>query len=111
MAMPAILLVEGDADIDIDITLTDKSNGDAPIDVSSSVVRLYYIEQGGTALVATVVCTAPNGGADGLVRARLPAACMANPGLFEGEFEVTTGTQVQTVYDIQKFKVRDQREV
>lgn len=111
MSRDTILLVQGDQNIDIDITLTDKSNGDAPIDVSASTVRLFYRELGADELTATVVCTMPNGGTDGLVRATLPAACMAEAGVYEGEFEIETGSKKQTVYDKQKFKVREQIEV
>lgn len=110
-ARNTILLVQGDANVDIDVTLTDKSNGDAAIDLTSSDVVLYYRAADGTTLTATIACTKPSGGSDGLVRATLPAACMSVSGPYEGEFEVTTGSKVQTVYDIQKFKVRDQIEV
>lgn len=106
-----VLLVQGDVNVPIDINLTDASNGDAPVDVTGATVRLYYRELGADVLTATVVCTLPNGGADGLVRATLPAACMAKAGTFEGEFEISIGAKVQTVYGKQKFKVRNQVEV
>ncbi len=106
-----ILLVQGDVDVDIDITLTDKSNDDAAIDVTSSTVVLFYRAVGADALTATVTCSKPNGGGDGLVRATLPAACMADVGAYEGEFEIQTGSKKQTVYQKQKFQVREQLEV
>lgn len=107
----SILLVQGDANVEIDITLTDRSNNDAAINVSASTVRLYYKEIGADELTATVVCTLIGDGTDGGVRATLPAVCMEEAGSYEGEFEITTGSKVQTVYDKQKFKVRAQVEV
>jgi hypothetical protein len=111
MSRQTIHLVQGDQNIDVDITLTDKANDNAPIDVSASTVRLFYRKLGADALTATVVCTQPNGGTDGLVRATLPAACMVDVDVYEGEFEIETGSKKQTVYDKLKFKVREQLEV
>lgn len=103
-----VKLVQGDADVDIEVTLTDQSDGSA-IDISAADVLLFYRKVGASALTATVVCTKP--GAIGKVIATLPAVCMAESGAYVGEFQLTTGSKIQTVNQKQKFRVREQLEV
>jgi len=100
-------LVQGDQNVDVDFTVTDKNTGLA-VNLSGSTVKLYYRKIGDTALTATVIGTLPGGGSDGKVRAALTAACMLNAGRYEGELEITIGTKIQTVRKKAKFDVRAQ---
>jgi hypothetical protein len=108
--IPAIKLVQGDTAPDIDITLTDEDTG-AAINVSNGgdVVKLYFRKVGETTLEATITATKPNGGADGLVRFTWPSTALEDEGAYQGEIEITFSTgKKQTMYDILKFKVREQ---
>ena len=105
-----IRLVKNDTAPDVDFTLTDAQTGGA-INVSNAgdVVRLYFRLKGATALKATITCTKPNGGADGVVRAVWPALSLDTAGEFEGEIEITFSSgKKQTVYNKINFSVRDE---
>lgn len=100
-------LVQGDQNVDVDFTITDKNTGLA-VNLTGATVKLYYRKIGDTALTATVNCTLPGGGSDGKVRAALTAACMVTAGRYEGELETTIGSKIQTVRKKAKFDVRAQ---
>lgn len=105
-----IKLVQSDLGPDIDVTMTDDDTGLA-INVSNigDVVVFYFRKIGETALVATILCTKPNGGADGVVRITWPALALAAAGDYEGEIQITFSTgKVQTMYEKLKFTVREQ---
>jgi hypothetical protein len=110
MASRTIKLVQGDANIAVEFTLTDKESGDA-IDVSASTVTLYYRKSDESALRATVVCTFSSDGSDGRCIATLPEACMEDEGAYQGEVEILTGSQKQTMFDLLNFTVREQLQV
>jgi len=105
-----IKLVQSDTLPEIDVALTDESDG-SQIDVSNGgdVVRLYFRKIGSTVLKATVVATKPNGGADGLVRFTWGTTDLDTPGEYEGEIEITFNTgKKQSVYDLLNFSLRAQ---
>lgn len=106
--MAKVKLVAGDTAPDMDVVLVDASTGGA-LDVSnvSDVVRFYMTKVGQTTPVTTVVCTKPNGGADGKVR--VSWATGLTEGEFEGEFEITFASgKIQTVYEKLRLSVRGQ---
>lgn len=105
-----IKLVQGDTKPALVCTLTDDNTG-APITLTGATVRLKFRAVGSTTLVATVVGTVTDG-ANGVVAfypASAPAMLQGEAGDYEGEIEVTfADSTVQTVYDLLKFKLREQ---
>jgi hypothetical protein len=105
-----IKLVTNDNRPYVTLTLTDSVTGVA-IDVSDplTLVKVYFRAQGAAALTATLSCTKPSGGADGVVRFNFPATTLAvTPGAYEGEVEIDFNGEKQTLYDLLKFQVRQQ---
>lgn len=125
-----IKLVQGDTRPQITVDLTDESTGD-PIDVSDAdtVVRLYFRAEGTSEIIATLTASKLPGfldsdgdldetspydvaGAGGRVMfgwAATPDALSGEPGNYEGEIEITFADDtVQTLYDLLKFKMREQ---
>lgn len=120
-----IKLVQGDSRPQIKATLTDDTTG-AAIDLSGSTVRLRMRAVGSTTVLATVLGTLVAGleNADGTITATAPydvpgvggrvvfiwgpTDLNIDAGDYEGEIEVTfqDGSK-QTVYDLLKFKVRE----
>lgn len=105
-----IKLVQGDTKPALVCTLTDDNTG-APITLTGATVRLKFRATGSTTLVATVVGTVTDG-ANGVVAfypASAPTMLQGDAGDYEGEIEVTfADSTVQTVYDLLKFKLREQ---
>jgi len=103
-----IRLVQGDTRPYIRATLKD-ADGTA-INVSGSTVNFKFRKSGESATLFTVVCTQPNGGADGVVQFNFPVGGLnVEAGSYEGELEVDYGSgDIQTVYDMLKFTVRAQ---
>lgn len=105
-----IKLVQGDTGPDIDVMMTNETTG-TPIvvDDPGDVVKFYFRRVGTSALIATMTCTKPNGGADGLVRIVWSSLALADGGEYEGELEITFSTgKIQTVYEKLLFTVRSQ---
>lgn len=104
-----IKLVQGDTRPAIVCTITDDTTG-LPMALAGAVVRLKFREVGATELTATVVGSVTDS-ANGVVAffpASAPAMLQGAPGDYEGELEITfSDGQVQTVYDLLKFKVRE----
>ena len=104
-----IKLVQGDTKPALVCNLTDEVTG-AALAITGATVRLKFREAGATALTATVV-GAITDGANGQVvfyPASAPAMLQGEPGDYEGEIEITfADSTVQTVYDVLKFKVRE----
>ena len=103
-----IKLVQNDTRPVIVCTLTDEVTGN-PITITGATPRLKVRAVGSTTLQATlvgVVTDGPNG-----VVAFYPAltpAMLDTAGDFEGEIEVEfSDGQLQTLYDILKFKIRE----
>jgi hypothetical protein len=104
-----IKLVQGDTRPAIVCTLTDEATG-AAIGLTGATVRLKLRALGSTTLTATVVGSVTNaaGGVVAFFPASAPEMLLGEPGDYEGEIEITfSDSQVQTVYDLLKFKVRE----
>lgn len=122
-----IRLVAGDSRPQLIFSITDQDTG-VPINFSETdtVVRVKLREAGGTDIKATMICGKLIGvvNADGTVNYNAPyntpgsggrvymdwePGALSNAGEYEAEIEITfpDGT-VQTVYDLLKFRVREQ---
>ena len=106
--MASIKLVRNDNRPYITLALTD-SDGNA-IDVSDAgtTVVVYFRAAGSTTLLATLATTKIDGGTTGRVKFNFPGnALNVEPGNYEGEIEIDFGGEIQTVYQILKFIVRE----
>lgn len=104
-----IKLVQGDTKPALVCNITDETTG-AAIALTGATVRLKFRQVGATDLTATVTGTITDA-ANGQVvfyPASAPAMLAGVAGDYEGEIEITfADTTVQTVYDVLKFKVRE----
>lgn len=104
-----IKLVKDDNLPEITLTLTDTNTGNA-IDLSASTtsVNVYFRAVGSTNVLATLSCSKVSGGSDGKVKFYFPNSTLnVDAGPYEGEIEINFNGQKQTVYDVLKFKVRE----
>lgn len=104
-----IRLVQGDTRPALVCTITDDVTGEA-IGLTGATVRLKFRAAGATNLTATVtgVVTDAANGVCVFYPATAPAMLQGDPGDYEGEIEITfSDGQIQTVYDLLKFKVRE----
>lgn len=105
-----IKLVQGDSLPYITLTLTDPSTGEI-INVSDAdvIVRVKFRAAGSDTVLSTIVCEKVGGGSTGKVRFNFSGGVLnVEPGLYEGEVEIDFDGQIQTVYDVLKFNVRQQ---
>lgn len=103
-----IRLVRNDTRPAIVCVITDNTTGE-PINITDSTVRLKFRAAGEETLTATVSGTVTDGTVGQVVfyPASAPAMLTGEPGDYEGEIEITfSDSQVQTVYDLLKFKIR-----
>lgn len=104
--MAAIKLVRGDNRPYIRLRLKDVDGN--PIDLNDSTVRVYFRAAGTTTVLSTITCSITDA-TEGEVTFNFPGTTLnVEPGLYEGEVEVDFGPEVQTVYEVLKFNVRDQ---
>jgi hypothetical protein len=104
-----IKLVQGDTRPALVCTITDDTTN-APIDITGATVVLKFRVAGATTLTATVTGSVTNGAAGQVVfyPASAPEMLQGAPGDYEGEIEITfSDSQIQTVYDTLRFKVRE----
>lgn len=104
-----IKLVQGDTKPAIVCRLTDDTTGLA-LGISGATVRLKFRAAGATTLTATVTGTITDGPNGEVVfyPASAPEMLQGEPGDYEGEIEITfADNTVQTVYDLLKFKLRE----
>ena len=104
-----IKLVQGDTRPALVCAITDDTTG-AVVNITGATVVLKFRAAGATTLTATVPGTVTNGAAGQVVfyPASAPEMLQGEPGDYEGEIEITfADTQVQTVYDLLRFKVRE----
>lgn len=104
-----IKLVQGDTRPTLVCNITDDVTGEA-INLTGATVRLKFRAAGATVLTATLVGTVTNGSAGQVVfhPASAPQMLQGEAGDYEGEIEVTfPDSSVQTVYDLLKFRVRE----
>jgi hypothetical protein len=107
--MSVIKLVQGDNRPYIKMTLTNADGTVVDVSSSSTIVQVLFRQAGTTTILSTITCTKPNGGADGVVQFNFPGTTLnVTAGSYEGEIQITFGTEVQTVYDTLKFFVRQQ---
>ena len=79
----------------------------APVDITGATVRLRLRELGSTTLADTRTCTVVSG-TNGTCTTNFATTTFTTPGTYEGEVEITHANgSIQTVYDLVKFKVRD----
>lgn len=102
-----IKLVEGD-DLPV-IKLTLRNPDSSLIDVSNADVNIHFRESGASTTLTTIVCSKPNGGADGVATFTVPLKTLnIQSGYYEGEIEIDFAGTKQTVYEILQFQVRPQ---
>jgi hypothetical protein len=104
-----IKLVQGDTKPAIVCRLTDDTTG-LPLGITGATVRLKFRAAGAATLTATITGTVTDGANGEVVfyPASEPAMLQGEPGDYEGEIEITfSDTTVQTVYDLLKFKLRE----
>ena len=102
-----IKLVQGDTKPLITLTLTDTATG-LPFDLSAADTTVYvkFRAAGSTAVPQTITCFKTNP-ANGEVQFDFSGGILnVDPGVYEGEIEVSLGGAVHTVYDPLKFRVR-----
>lgn len=103
-----IRLVRNDTRPAIVCVITDNTTGE-PINITGATVLMKFRAAGEETLTATVTGAVTNGtaGQVAFYPASAPAMLAGDPGDYEGEIEITfPDSQVQTVYDLLKFKVR-----
>lgn len=103
-----IKLVQGDTRPQIQVTLTDETTG-LPVDISGATCLLKFRAVGSTTLVDTLSGNVTNGAGGVVVFLWNNTTLNVDAGDYEGEIEVTfsAGQGKQTVYDVLKFKVRE----
>jgi hypothetical protein len=104
-----IKLVQGDTKPALVCTITDDTTGSV-LSLVGATVRLKFREVGATTLTATITGSLTDA-ANGQVTffpATAPEMLASASGDYEGEIEITfADSTVQTVYDLLKFKVRE----
>lgn len=104
-----IKLVKDDTRPALVCNITDSTTGSVVV-LTGATVRLYFRAVGSSTLQATVLGSVTNGAAGQVTfyPASAPAMLQGAAGDYEGEIEITfSDGQIQTVYDVLKFKVRD----
>lgn len=103
-----IRLVQGDTRPQIQATITDENTG-LPVDISGATCLLKFRAVGSSTLVDTLTGVVTNGANGVVVFAWNQNTLNVDAGDYEGEIEVTfpSGQGKQTVYDVLKFKVRE----
>lgn len=104
-----IKLVQGDTRPALVCNITDDTTG-APLVITGATIVLKFRLMGSTSLQATVPGTVTDGPNGQVVfyPASAPTMLQGEPGEYEGEVEITfSDGQIQTVYDVLKFNVRE----
>lgn len=105
-----IKLVQGDTRPALVCAITDDTSG-LPINISGATVLLKFRAVASTTLQATVTGSVTDGpnGAVVFYPASAPEMLAGEPGDYEGEIEITFADgQIQTTYDVLKFRVRQE---
>tara|TARA_R110000868_G_scaffold334406_2_gene595127 strand:- start:525 stop:857 length:333 start_codon:yes stop_codon:yes gene_type:complete len=104
-----IRLVSGDSKPDITLTLTDQSTNLAlDLTAVTTTVNIKFRLAGSTTLLATIPCIKTDA-ANGIVSFDFSGGSLAGvaAGMYEGEIEIDYDGATHTVYDVLKFRVRD----
>lgn len=107
--MDVIRLVQGDEKPLVIVTLMDDVTN-TPVDLTavSTTVQVKFREQGSTTLLSTISCAKINNGIAGQVQFDFNGGVLdVPPGMYEGEIVINYSTEVQTVYETLRFRVRD----
>lgn len=111
MARSTIKIVAGDNLPAYEITLSQQAADGSmvPIDVSAvtTVVRVYFRNRETPEQYLTIVCDKSNGGDDGVVSFEFPDGAVPAGGQYEGEIELDFNGKRQTVFDVLRFRARD----
>lgn len=104
-----IKLVKGDEKPVIVLTLTDDVAGGAlDLSAASTVVTVKFRAMGSTTLLSTISTTKLDSGTTGKVQFDFSGGVLdVDAGAYEGEIVVTYGSDVHTVYDTLRFRLRD----
>lgn len=108
-ATDVIRLVSGDERPVVILTLTDDTTG-APIDLSAitTSVVMKFRKAGTTATPDEILCTKVGSGATGQVQFLfINGELDVDPGMYEGEVQISFNGQIQTVFETLRFTVRD----
>lgn len=101
-----IKLVRGDNLPYIKLSL--KNADETPLDVSDATVVVKFRAEGSDATLSVLSCAFVTDGTDGLVSFNFPGNTLDVPaGLYQGEIEIDFAGQIQTVYNLLKFLVRE----
>lgn len=103
-----IRLVRNDTRPALVCTITDDTTGEA-VNITGATVRLKFRAAGVETLTATVLGVVTNGliGQVVFYPASAPEMLQGEQGDYQGEIEITfADAQVQTVYDLLRFKIR-----
>lgn len=103
-----IKLVQGDSKPTVQLTLTDEITGTAyDLSDANTSVRVYFRKKGTTTLLSTIACTKTDA-VNGIVTFDFSGGVLnVDAGLYEGEIEVDLDGEKHTVYDVLKFRVRE----
>ena len=102
-----IKVVQGDTKPLITLTLTDEATGN-PFDLSpeTTTVSVKFRAAGSSATPQVISCVKTDA-ANGKVQFDFSGGVLdVDPGLYEGEIEVSLDGATHTVYDVLKFRVR-----
>lgn len=107
--MDVIRLVQGDERPLVIVTLMDDvTNTPVDLTAATTTVQVKFREQGSTTLLSTINCAKINGGIAGQVQFDFNGGVLnVDPGMYEGEIVINYDTEVQTVYETMRFRVRD----
>jgi hypothetical protein len=109
MATDVIRLVSGDERPVVIVTLTDDiTGGVVDLSAASTTVSIKFRAAGTTTVLSTITCSKLSEGTTGQVQFDFTGGVLdVDPGPYEGEIQISFNGQVQTVFDVLRFVVRD----
>ncbi len=109
MATDVIRLVKGDERPVIVLTLTDDVTGSAiDLSLTTTTVSVKFSKAATTTVLSTISCSKIGSGTTGQVQFSFVGGVLdVDPGMYEGEVIINFNTEVQTVYDVLRFTVRE----
>jgi hypothetical protein len=104
-----IKLVKGDELPQITLTLTDDVTASAvDLSVSTTSVNVKFKKKGTNTTLSTISTTKTTDGSDGKVHFDFSGGVLdVDAGEYEGEVVINYNGDIQTVYDVLTFRVRD----
>ena len=104
-----IKLVKGDELPQIVLTLRDDSaNSALDLSLSTTAVSIKFRKRGTSTTLSTINTTKTTDGSDGKITFDFSGGVLdVDPGEYEGEIVISYGGIIQTVYEVLKFRVRD----